>query len=170
MCDRVKNIVLVGMMGTGKSTVGAYLTAKAGLRLVDLDRMIVEEAGLTIPEIFAGKGEAFFRELESSLLRKVLGESGIVLATGGGVVLREENRRAMLESGLVIALKATAEEIIARVGEDENRPLLAGGAKERIALLLEERREAYDFAHHTIDTTGKNVDQVAAEILVHYRG
>ncbi|MGG6310028.1 shikimate kinase [Paenibacillus macerans] len=166
----MNNIVLVGMMGTGKTTVGAHLAAAAGLKLVDLDQRIVEEAGEAIPQIFAGKGEAYFRELESSLLTQVLRERGIVLATGGGVVLREANRRVMLEGGQVFALKATAEEIIARVGQDENRPLLAGGVRERVTALLEERKGAYDFAHHTIETTEKNVEQVAAEILTHYRG
>ncbi|MED4958362.1 shikimate kinase, partial [Paenibacillus macerans] len=91
------NIVLIGMMGTGKSTVGALLAAEAGLRLVDLDQMIVMETGRSIPEIFAEKGEAFFRDTESRLLCRVLANDGIVLATGGGVVLRQGNRRAMLE-------------------------------------------------------------------------
>ncbi|MED4959533.1 shikimate kinase, partial [Paenibacillus macerans] len=76
----------------------------------------------------------------------------------------------MLENGLVIALTASADDIIARVGEDENRPLLAGGAKERVTALLEERKNAYDFAHHTVDTTGKNAEQVALEILTRCRG
>ncbi|MBW4840552.1 MAG: shikimate kinase, partial [Paenibacillaceae bacterium] len=95
---------------------------------------------------------------------------GIVLATGGGAVLREENRLVMREGGLVVALQATAEEIIARVGEDPGRPLLAGGAKERVITLLEERKDAYAFAHLTIDTSGKSAEQVSAEILTHYRG
>lgn len=164
------NIVLIGMMGTGKSTVGALLAAEAGLRLVDLDQMIVMETGRSIPEIFAEKGETFFRDTESRLLGRVLADEGIVLATGGGVVLRQGNCRAMLENGLVIALKASADDIIARVGEDENRPLLAGGAKVRVTALLEERKNAYDFAHHTVDTTGKNAEQVALEILTRCRG
>lgn len=163
-------IVLIGMMGTGKSTVGALLAAEAGLRLVDLDQLIVTETGLSIPEIFAQKGEMFFRDTESRLLSQVLAAEGFVLATGGGIVLREQNCRSMLKNGLVVALKASADDIIARVGEDENRPLLAGGAKERVAALLDERKNAYDFAHHTVDTTGKNAEQVALEILTRCRG
>ncbi|MFD1176131.1 shikimate kinase [Paenibacillus puldeungensis] len=166
----IKNIVLIGMMGTGKSTVGASLAIKTGLKLVDLDQRIVEKAGLTIPEIFREKGEASFRDMEASILDSALEEKGVVLATGGGVVLREENRRVMLDKGLVIALKAAPEEIVTRVGEDDNRPLLAGGARERIMKLLEERKHAYDFAHYMIDTTGKSVEQVTADILTHYRG
>jgi len=164
------NIVLIGMMGTGKSTVGSLLAAKTGKTFVDLDQRIVREAGRSIPDIFAAEGEAYFRDLESAALRNTLQEQGIVLATGGGAVLREANRLAMRGGGLVVALQATADEILARVGEDPNRPLLAGGAKERITALLEERKELYAFAHLTVDTSGKSADQVAAEILTHYRG
>lgn len=164
------NIVLIGMMGTGKSTVGSLLAAKTGKTFVDLDQRIVREAGRSIPDIFAAEGEAYFRDLESAALRNTLQEQGIVLATGGGAVLREANRLAMRGGGLVVALQATADEILARVGEDPNRPLLAGGAKERITALLEERKELYAFAHLTVDTSGKSAEQVAAEILTHYRG
>ncbi|MGP0585896.1 shikimate kinase [Paenibacillus timonensis] len=166
----LKNIVLIGMMGTGKSTVGLLLAAETGLALVDLDQRIVEKAGRTIPDIFAAEGEAYFRELESAILRSTLQERGIVLATGGGAVLREENRLVMREGGLVVALQATAEEILARVGEAPGRPLLAGGAKERVIALLEERKDAYAFAHLTVDTSGKSAEQVSDEILTHYRG
>ncbi|WP_028539939.1 shikimate kinase [Paenibacillus sp. J14] len=164
------NIVLIGMMGTGKTTVGSLLAAETGLKLVDLDQRIAMEAGRSIPDIFAAEGEAYFRDLESAALRRTLQEQGIVLATGGGAVLREANRLAMRGGGLVVALQATADEILARVGEDPNRPLLAGGAKERITALLEERKELYAFAHLTVDTSGKSAEQVAAEILTHYRG
>lgn len=170
MNQPLKNIVLIGMMGTGKSTVGSLLAAETGLTLVDLDQRIVAEAGRTIPDLFAAEGEAYFRDLESAALRRTLQERGIVLATGGGAVLREENRLAMRDGGLVVALQATAEEIIARIGEDPGRPLLAGGAKERVTALLEERKDAYAFAHLTVDTSGKSAEQVASEILTHYRG
>ncbi|WP_018751615.1 shikimate kinase [Paenibacillus sanguinis] len=170
MHKAINNIVLIGMMGTGKSTVGALLAVETGMKMVDLDEQIVQEAGLSIPEIFAIKGEAYFRDLESLLLSRVLSKSGIVLSTGGGAVLREANRQTMLAGGRVFALQATAEEIIARVGEDPNRPLLAGDAGQRIRTLLDERKQAYDFAHYAIDTTGKDAAHVAAEILTHYRG
>ncbi len=158
------------MMGTGKSTVGALLATETGMRMVDLDEQIVLEAGLSIPEIFADKGEAYFRDLESEILSKVLSQSGIILSTGGGAVLREANRNVMLAGGKVFALRATAEEILGRVGQDPNRPLLAGDAEQRIKILLDERKQAYDFAHYAIDTTGKDAARVAVEILTHYRG
>lgn len=158
------------MMGTGKSTVGAHLASKLGYRLVDLDEQIVQQAGCSIPQIFAEQGEAHFRDLESLVLDKVLQESGIVLATGGGAVLRQSNCQCMLGHGQVVALVATVEEILSRVGEDQNRPLLAGGAKQRIEALMRERQDAYLFAQHQVDTTGKTVEQISAEILMRCRG
>ncbi|MNJ75674.1 Shikimate kinase [compost metagenome] len=93
-----------------------------------------------------------------------------MLATGGGAVLREENCSLMKDKGWVVALSATVDEIISRVGEDPNRPLLAGGARERVTALLEERKHAYSFADVTIATSGKSTEQVSSEILIHYRG
>lgn len=162
--------MLIGMMGTGKSTVGAHLAEATGYRLLDLDAQIVLKAGCSIPELFEAQGEAYFRDLETAALCESLQMPGTILATGGGAVLRERNCREMLEHGWVVALVATADEIVARVGEDKGRPLLAGGARERVAALLEERKHAYDFAHVTVNTSGKNAEQVSAEILMHYRG
>lgn len=163
------NIILVGMMGTGKSTVGALLAAETGYELVDMDLAIERKAGSSIPEIFATYGEGYFRELESEVLREILQGEHLILATGGGCVLQPDNCREMLNKGWVVSLKADAESIISRVGEDPNRPLLAGGARERIIKLLEERRHAYDFAHCTVDTAGKSAAEVASDILMHYR-
>ncbi|MEF2964591.1 shikimate kinase [Paenibacillus sp. M1] len=163
-------IVLIGMMGTGKSTVGAHLAEATGYRLLDLDAMIVQRAGYPIPQLFAEQGEAHFRDLETAVLCEALRMPGSILATGGGAVLRERNCREMLEHGWVVALSASAETIVARVGEDSGRPLLAGGAQARVEALLAERKHAYDFAHLTVDTSGKSPDKVSAEILMHYRG
>nr|WP_068622134.1 shikimate kinase [Paenibacillus tuaregi] len=157
------------MMGTGKSTVGAHLAAETGYQLVDMDHEIELKAGQSIPDIFASQGEAYFRELESSVLREVLQREHVIVATGGGCVLRDANCQIMLDNGWVVALKADAASIISRVGEDPNRPLLAGGAAERITQLLEERKMAYDFAHCTIDTAGKSAAEVASDILIRYR-
>lgn len=162
--------MLIGMMGTGKTTVGAKLAEATGYPLVDLDALISDTAGCSIPQLFAERGEPFFRDLETKVLKDALTRERIILATGGGAVLREENRREMLEQGWVVALKASADEIISRVGEDPGRPLLAGGARERVEALLQERRHAYDFAHVTIDTSGKSAEEVSDEILTHYRG
>ncbi|MNI93147.1 Shikimate kinase 2 [compost metagenome] len=93
----------------------------------------------------------------------------MIVATGGGAVLAAANANLMKEKGIVVALSATAEEIIARVAGDRNRPLLAGNAEENVRRILEERKDAYSFAHCTVDTTGLTEDEVCQRILTHYR-
>ncbi|MDR9852832.1 shikimate kinase [Paenibacillus sp. VCA1] len=170
MSQTKRNIILIGMMGTGKSTVGDILAKKLGYSLVDLDAAIVAEEGMTIPEMFELHGEPYFRKAETGVLRKILAQDGSkVVATGGGCVLREENRDLMLQGGFVVALTADAEAIVNRVKGDANRPLLAGGAEERVRTILEERKDAYRFAHSTVDTSRLGADEVALKILTHYR-
>ncbi|MBB6730262.1 shikimate kinase [Cohnella sp. CBP 2801] len=163
-----KNIIIVGFMGTGKTTVSRLVADRLGWVRVDTDDEIVRRAGKPIPAIFANEGEAAFRDLESRVLARVLARSGQVVATGGGAVLREKNRRLMLDGGLVVALTADRESLIARVaggGDAASRPLLAGDAAERIDTLLRTRRNAYDFAHVAIDTTRLSPEEVAEELL-----
>ncbi len=159
-----RNIILIGFMGTGKTTVGQLLSDKLGHTFVDTDGLIVEAAGMTIPELFEHKGEPYFRDLESEMLEKALQREGLVLATGGGAVLRERNRNSMLEGGFVVALKAGAEHIIDRVKHDANRPLLAGDAEARVRKLLQDRAEAYDFAHLSIRTDELAPHEAAGKI------
>lgn len=169
MQKQEKNIILIGMMGTGKTTVGALLAEKIGFELIDLDQEIVKTAGSSIPELFANKGETFFRDMETSVLEQMLQENNRIIATGGGIVLRPQNCQLMQEQGWVVSLLADAESIIKRVGEDPNRPLLAGDTRQRVLTLLEERKHAYDFAHCTVDTCGKSAEEVAHHISLHYR-
>lgn len=152
-------------MGTGKSTVGRLLAQRGGFEVVDVDAEIVRREGRTIPELFAQFGEDYFRAAETDALRSVMGQAGsLVIATGGGAVLRPENRTLMTEGGLVVALTATAEQIMARVSQDKGRPLLQGNLEERVHKLLSERRTAYDFAPVRIDTTGLSAEEVAEAI------
>jgi shikimate kinase len=164
------NIILVGMMATGKSTVGAILAEELGYELVDLDHVIAESEGRSIPEIFAEDGEGYFRKLESGTLERMLQGENRIISTGGGAVLAAGNAELMLANGLVVALTADEEEILARVSENLDRPLLAGNAKERIGRIMEERRDAYRFAHCTVDTTGLTAAEVSQHILMHHRG
>ncbi|MFC4100946.1 shikimate kinase [Paenibacillus xanthanilyticus] len=160
-----RHIVLVGFMGTGKSTVARILAQRGGFEAVDVDAEIVEREGRAIPELFAQFGEDYFRAAETDALRSVMGRAvHQVVATGGGAVLRPENRALMANGGLVVALIATAEQIIARVSQDKGRPLLQGNLEERVHKLLSERRTAYDFAPVRIDTTGLNAEEVAEAI------
>lgn len=152
-------------MGTGKSTVARLLAQRGGFEAVDVDAEIVRREGRSIPELFAQFGEDYFRSAETEALRAVMGQaSGLVIATGGGAVLRPENRAIMADGGLVVALTATAEQIIARVSQDTGRPLLQGDLEERVHKLMSERRTAYDFAPIRIDTTGLGADEVAEAI------
>ncbi|MFB5266294.1 shikimate kinase [Paenibacillus enshidis] len=164
-----RNLILIGMMGTGKSTVGTLLAAKLGYRMVDLDAELERREGRTIPDIFANEGEAYFRDAETAVLHKVLEDSGQVIATGGGAVLKEGNCRAMFHNGYVVALSARAESIVERVSLSADRPLLAGDVEGRVRKIMEERKDAYSFAHVTIDTTGVDAGEVAELILAHYR-
>lgn len=159
-------IVLVGFMGTGKSTVARLLAERLGVERVDLDECIVREAGCSIAELFETKGEPYFRDMESRLLDALMqSPEPFVLATGGGAVLREANRDAMLRGGFVVALTADADQIIARVSGDKARPLLAGDAAANVRRLLEQRKDAYDFAHVRLDTSGLPPAAVADRIL-----
>jgi len=167
--SKSKNIILIGMMGTGKSTVADMLSHELGYRLIDVDAAIEQEEGCTIPELFSGKGEAYFRDVENRVLCTVLKNEGQVIATGGGVVLRPDNCESMSANGWVVALTADPEVIVERVSGCDNRPLLAGNAEERIRTIMEERKDAYRFADYTVDTTALSAAEVTHLILAHYR-
>lgn len=160
----MENIILIGFMGTGKSTIGTALAAKRNLIHLDLDTLIAQHEGCSIPELFSEKGETYFRDTESRLLAQILKRRGQVISTGGGAVLCPENREIMLQKGIVVALFADEAEIIRRVSADANRPLLAGNPAERVQALIKERAGLYDFAPVRIDTTGKSVDEIVQEI------
>ncbi|WP_339224540.1 shikimate kinase [Paenibacillus sp. FSL H8-0332] len=164
-----RNIILVGMMATGKSTVGAILAEELDYELIDLDAVITGREGRSIADIFADGGEQAFRSIESAVLQEMLQGDRRVISTGGGAVLAPGNAEVMLEHGFVVALTASEDTIIERVSGDENRPLLAGNAANRVRSILEQRREAYRFAHCTVDTTELNVAEVSQYILLRYR-
>ncbi|GGD65377.1 shikimate kinase [Paenibacillus nasutitermitis] len=167
MADNQKNhIVLVGFMGTGKSTVSQQLAKRLDCESVDVDCEIESREGQSIAEIFAGRGEEAFRQTETAVLVDVLGSrERKVVATGGGAVLDPRNCDMMLNHALVVALTADAHQIISRVSHDSSRPLLQGDLKLRVNRLLEDRKHAYDFADLTIDTTRLNVHEVVDAII-----
>jgi len=168
--DQVRNIILVGFMGSGKSSVGRALSRRCGWPRVDTDDVIVSRAGRPIADIFRDSGEDAFRELERTVMKDLCEESGRIISGGGGSFIDEDNRRVMLDCGTVFYLSTNPETIHRRVtGGNPNapaRPLLAGGDPlERIKELLAQRAPAYSQAHHTIETDQLSPAQVAETIL-----
>ncbi len=159
-------IVLVGFMGTGKSTIAALLSAHLNWRAVDSDAVVVQSQGRAIAQIFEAEGEAEFRKIETNVLSDLLNsDEQLIIATGGGAVLSDHNRTMMLDHGIVIALHATAEAIVERVKHDTGRPLLQGDVHQNVEKLMRVRKQAYDFAPIQVDTTGKSSHTVVAEII-----
>ncbi|WCN38880.1 shikimate kinase [Aneurinibacillus uraniidurans] len=164
----MRHVILIGFMGTGKTTVGEALARRLGCRQVDLDECVVEQAGRSIPDLFETEGEEGFRLRETQVLRELVQRvDGQVLTTGGGVVTQPRNIEIMQASGIVVALFARPETIVERVRGDANRPLLAGDVEERVRKLLQEREGLYDFAPIHIQTDGKTVQEVVEEIIAH---
>ena len=150
-----KNVVLMGFMGTGKSSSGRMLASRLGCALVDLDQYIEAKEGMSIPEVFATKGEAYFRGKEREAVREVSQRRGIVIATGGGTVKDEENLRLLKERGVLICLTADVDTILERTARRGERPMLdrEGDRREAVEKLLESRRAAYGCADFAIDTS-----------------
>jgi shikimate kinase len=147
LCQSVgsrQHLVLVGMMGVGKTTVGRYLAAQLDRPFVDLDTELVSSMGMSISEAFSSRGEPWFREQESVTLDAVLdNQDPHIVSPGGGVVLAERNRVILAEKAQTIWLRATPETILRRVGSAVNRPLLAENPEERVRRIDSERRELY---------------------------
>jgi shikimate kinase len=161
-------LILTGFMGTGKTEVGRRLARATSRAFVDTDNLVEVAAGRSIADIFAGEGEARFRELEREAVRRAVAVPDAVIATGGGALLDAESRRVLLAAGPVICLTATPEEILRRVGVGDERPLLAGETPTArlatIRTLLEAREASYRLATHRVDTTGRSFDEVVGEI------
>jgi shikimate kinase len=119
-----ENLILIGFMGTGKSTIGRLIAGRLGFRFLDTDALVVESAGTEIPEIFRKEGEEGFRQRESAVLESLQGTARCVVATGGGIVLREQNRALLRNLGLVVLLTASEDAIFERVSRNSRRPLL----------------------------------------------
>jgi shikimate kinase len=169
--QQARNIYLVGMMGAGKTTVGRTLARRLKLRFVDSDHEIEARCGVKIPVIFEIEGEAGFRAREAQTLAELARLEDIVLATGGGVVLAEENRRLLAEHGTVVYLRATPEHLYERVRHDKNRPLLAtADPLARLRELYCERDPLYRAVADLVVDTGRQSVQVLARGLLEQLG
>ena len=163
----MKNLFLIGFMGAGKSSVSAGLGRMLGREVVEMDQRIAAQEGMSIPELFAQKGEPYFRACETALLKSFAQGAPRIVSCGGGVPLREENVAAMRESGTVVLLTAAPEVILERVKDSDERPLLQGHKDvSYIAVLMEQRRPRYEAAADiTVDTSQLNIEEVCRQVL-----
>ncbi|MFI3207803.1 MAG: shikimate kinase [Eubacteriales bacterium] len=168
----MKNIVLIGFMGSGKSTVAKVLKSRTKMKIIDTDREITKRAGMTIPEIFEKHGEEYFRNLETTLLEDLQSQENIIVSCGGGIVLKEENVAKMQKIGTVVLLSASPITTFHRVKNNTNRPLLNGNMNvPYIQKLMVARKPYYKRAAQvTVVVDHKGLRQVAEEIIEKVEG
>ena len=161
------NIVLIGFMGTGKSTVSELLKRRFAMEVVEMDQIIEERQEMSISDIFATYGEEYFRDLETNLLIEMQSKKNMVISCGGGVPMRERNVVEMKKNGRVVLLTAKPETILNRVKNNHDRPLLEGNKNvDFIADLMEKRREKYQTAADiVIETDGKSGLEICEELV-----
>ncbi len=159
-----ENIVLIGFMGTGKSTVGRELANELGWSFLDTDVEIETINQRSISEIFAAQGEKGFRSEERHFVHSLADRKNCVISTGGGTILDEENRKNLTQIGFIIALKASLDRVLERVGAQGGRPLLEKPHDE-IEELWKSRQPAYEQADYIVDTEGRSIEEVKAEII-----
>jgi len=161
-----KHLILVGFMGTGKTSVGKILAKELNMEHLDTDQMIERDRNSSIADIFSNYGELTFRNIETGVIEQAVQNThSSVITTGGGIVLRSENRVCMNRYGFVFALDAPPEVIIQRLQSDNSRPLLQGGTlKERVHQLYHVRKPLYQFADYIIQTKNLSETQVANQI------
>ncbi len=165
------NLILIGFMGTGKTSLGKLLAEKLGRGFIDIDQKIEQDAGLSIPQIFETYGEKYFRELEKKAVKEITQRRGLVIATGGGTVKDEENFRLLKSSGVIVCLTTEPEEIFRRTERRGERPMLDSDENrlDTIKKLLEERQKFYSQADYTIDTTDWSPLQIMNDICKRFR-
>jgi shikimate kinase len=166
------NLVLIGYRGTGKSSVATLLAERLGRRIVSTDTEIIARANLSIPDIVKEFGWDHFRDLESAVCRELTGQDGLVIDTGGGAILRQENVEALKANGMLFWLTADVPTIQSRIGGDTQRPSLTESKSftEEIEDVLQQRRPRYEAAaHHVISTDGRSITQVAEAVLARFQ-
>ncbi|MGB6221066.1 shikimate kinase [Haloferula sp.] len=164
-----KNIILIGFMGCGKSTIGRKLEHLLGYPLVDTDQLIEQKTKTSVAEIFAKRGEDYFRGLEAAVLHELAAPDAPrrIISTGGGIIARKRNRSLIKQLGYVVWLQAPVEVILERTGRNRDRPLLqTENPREKIEALLAERKPMYDAtADIEVETVGLDAGEIACGIL-----
>ena len=164
---KYKNIYLIGLMGSGKTTLGKILSKKLDKHFYDSDQVIEEKLGVNVPMIFEYEGEAGFREREKDILKELVSKQNIVLATGGGIILSESNRNLLAKNGVVIYLQSNQKDLVFRMKNDKTRPLLKNGNVELIIKkLCQEREPLYEeISDFKVVTKNKRIHEVVNEIV-----
>ncbi len=162
------NVILCGMMGAGKTTIGIKIAECTGRRWYDTDGMIVDRHG-KISDIFEYYGEEYFRKIETEIVKELSGQDNLVISTGGGLVLKSENDKILQENGKIVFLRASLNTLAERLKVDGTRPLLQTSTetiRDRLARLLAERSPVYEsVADYIVDVDGKMPEQIAQEII-----
>lgn len=164
----MKNIILIGFMGCGKTSVGIRLSYRLRRTMIDTDRMIERIYKMTVSEIFAERGEEEFRKMETECLGRLLEETnGQIISAGGGLPMRSENRELLKKLGTVVYLKVTARTVCMRLARDTTRPLLRGeNPEEKVKTLLDKRSPIYESAADTVvEVDDKDFDTIMNEIM-----
>jgi shikimate kinase len=161
-----KNIVLMGFMASGKTTIGRTISRKTGLQFVDTDDEIQSRYGFTISEIFLRMGESYFRSIETKIIENISQSEGVVIACGGGIVKNTANISCLKNKGVLFTLQCDADTIWNRLKCSTNRPLVTGKTKDDIIRLMNDREPLYGCADFFIDTSKGDPDHIA-EIIIH---
>lgn len=165
-----KHLILIGFMGTGKTTVGQQLSKQLEIPWIDLDQLFEQQEKMTIDEYFKRYGEYSFRIKESELLHETLSQTQtLAVTTGGGIVIKPDNCLEMKQAGWVYQLIASPLEIIRRVKQNTQRPLLKGNLESRVHQLLKEREGMYDFADYVVDTSNRTISEIVQEIITSWQ-
>ena len=164
-----KNIVLCGFMGSGKSTIGRLLSEKMGMRFIDTDTYIEQKEGMTISEIFAQKGEEYFRELELKVCKELSGLRATVISTGGGTLLKDANVKELKKSGMVFLLNVSSNTVLQRLKNDTSRPLLQRDDKEKaVKMMLSQRIPLYNRAADYVIDAEESPRKVCIQVMYLY--
>ena len=161
----LRNIVLIGFMGTGKSAVGQILARRLGWAFADTDQRVATRERATIPQIFARHGETYFRDAEARVIAELAARSDLVIATGGGAVLRPDNMQRLRAHGWIVSLTAPADALLKRLADGERRPLLRGDVRQNVVKLLDQRRPLYRDADLMVDVSVASPEHIADAVL-----
>ena len=164
--DIMRTVVLIGMMGTGKTSVGKTLAEKINVQFADLDIEIEKREGLSVSDIFKSKGEEYFRKIEQKVLREVFAPDNQILSLGGGAFEDENTRKFLLNNATVVYLKTSPEIIFSRLKNDVSRPLLKDNMSvNKILELINSRSKNYKLAQYTVVTDNKTTEEISKEII-----